>query len=287
MPSMAQRVDPPLPQPPALSLLRSASLPTTAADDRDWALGIRYLPAADTQVAVDDYCGPSAGTFTYSGASEVEWLPYTVIAYDQCSALSSFARDYVARATALLEAATPKAVEKEFWAGVLAQAKGWPNLYLRHSRATDLTPGTVPSLNRAVGILEQALADFGFGAQGVVHGRVETLPNFTGARLDGSLLRTPRGTVVVGGTGYDGLGPLGNAQATPPAGQTWLYATGPVEYRQTPPMLFPDWPQGPSGMVPAGAVDKATNTVRLWAVRTALASWDGQCHFACRAVLPT
>lgn len=285
MPTMSQRVDAPIPDPPAISLPRSARNPPPSESERDWTMGIRFMPEADVQAIVDDYCAPSTTLGSYTAPTEVEWLPYTVLTYDRCSALSLFARDYEGRSQRLLDSATPKAVEKEFWRGDLAQAKGWPNLYLRKSTAVDITPTTVPTLNRATGILEQALADCGFGGQGVIHGKVETAPNLTGARRDGFLLRTIRDTLFVPGVGYDGSGPIGNANAVPSAGQTWLYATGPVTYRQTVGDLFPDWPAGAT--VPQWAIDRNTNTITVPASRLALASWDGQCHFACRAVLPT
>lgn len=286
MPTMSQRVDAPIPDPPALSLPRSARQAPPGESERDWAMGLRYIPEADVQVIVDDYCAPSTTLGSYTAASEVEWLPYVVLAYDRCSALSSFARDYQGRALRLIEAATPKAVEKEFWSGTLAQAKGFPNLFLRKATSNDITPGAgVPSLNRAIGLLEQALADCGFGGQGYIHGKRETAPNFTGARREGFLLRTITDNIYVPGVGYDGTGPLGNANANPPAGTTWLYATGPVIYRETGPDLFPSWPAGQT--VPQWAIDRNTNTITVPVARTALASWDGQCHFACRATLPT
>lgn len=292
--TLAQLVDAPLLDVPTVSLVRTARTPPDATDGK-WALqGIKYLPEANATVGVDDSCGASAGTYTYTAPAAVEWTPYVVLAFDRCTALTSFARDYVGRATRLLEAATPKAVEKEFWTGTLAQAKGWTNEYLqRADTVTDLTPvaGTAVTMNRALGLLEQGLADCGLGGVGVIHCTRDSLPEISasspGLRRDGNLIRTMVDTLVVPGVGYPGTGPVGNAKQTPDAGTVWLYATGPVEYRYTDPILFPDWPAGQQGQVPASAVDKAHNTVTIWVARTALASWDGQCHLACLATLPT
>jgi hypothetical protein len=288
MPTLSQRVDPPIPIPPAISLPRSAQTPD---DGARWQLGVRFLPEAEPAVVLDDYCFPTVTLGSYTAPSEVEQLPFTINAFDRCSALSMFARDYQNRARRIIEAATPKAVESEFWNGSLAQARGWTNqLYLRKAGlAQDLTPATVPSLNRAIGILEQALASCGFGGLGMIHGARETAPNFTGARRDGNVLRTITDNVFVPGVGYPSgnnpTGPIGNANTTPPAGQTWLYATGMVQYRESPPDLFPTWPQG--GQIPQWAIDRATNTVQVPVARAALAYWDGVCTFACRATLPT
>lgn len=289
MPSMAQRVDAPIPLPPVLSLPRS-SLSPPVGNVRDWAMGIRFLPEANVQVVVDDFCNASTTIGSYTNPTEVEQNPIVIIAYDRCTALSSFGRDYAARATRLIDAATPKAVEKEFWKGTLAQAKSWTSqLYLQKSTATNLTPssgGVAVSVNRAMGMLEQALADCGFGGQGMIHAKVELTPNFTMVRRDGNLLRTVRDTIVVPGVGYDGTGPT-NVTGTQVlgAGETYLYATGITEYRQTDPDLFPTWPS--SGTVPQWAIDRATNTITVPVARTAMVSWDGQCHFAVKATLPT
>ena len=293
-------MDAPIPLPPAVSLVRSAFLPQPragqTADDfaREWALGIRYLPEADVQVSVDQYCAPAAGTYTYTAPGEVEWLPVTVNAFDRCTALSSFARDYVGRATRLIDSATPKAVEGEFWSGTVAQAQTYPNGYLQKA-ATVTVLGAVTASYQSVGkafqLLEQALADCGFGGQGVIHCTRGALPALVASepalRRDGNLLRTMYDTLVVPGVGYPGTGPIAHAKQTPDAGTAWMYATGLVEYRQTAPTLFPDWPDGESGQIPAGAVNRAVNTVQLWATRTALATWDQQCHFAVIANLPT
>lgn len=295
MASLAQVTDPPRLLPPAVSLIRSATTPTDDTGGR-WALqGVRFLPRAAAAASVDDSCGATAGTFTYSRPGTVEWTSYVVQAYDQCSTLGSFARDYRARAADMLEAATPKAVEREFWTGTLAQAKTWPNLYLQKaSTVTDITPvaGTPVSMAKAMSLLEQGIADNGFGGQAVIHmprGLAVSLQSALNdyVRRDGFLLRTLVDTLVVPGVGYTGHGPIGNAHETPAAGSTWMYATGLVEYRETAGVLLPDWPEGDRGQVPAAAINRDTNTVTLWAYRTAMAYWDGQLHLAVLVNLPT
>jgi hypothetical protein len=62
-----------------------------------------------------------------------------------------------------------------------------------------------------------------------------------------------------------------------------MYATGLVDYRETPAMVE-DWVL--DGPIPPSAIDRATNTVRVWARRAALASWDGQVHAAVYVDLP-
>jgi hypothetical protein len=217
----------------------------------------------------------------------VEWQSYSASAKDRCSVQFSGGRDFVGRATRLLEAGTPKAVEREFWDGRDAQLRGRPNLYLTKAGATVLnpTPGTSVSFKRGLNLLEQGIADSGFGAQGVIHCRPEALDDTAQLfRRTGRLILTSRDTIVVPGVGYSGLGPQGDANEIPAAGKTWAYATGLVDYRATDPDM-PGWT--PGGPIPAEAIDRARNTVTAWARRSVLASWDGQVHLAVYVDLPS
>lgn len=238
----------------------------------------------------------TGGSGWYNNPPIAEWTPYPVRVRDVCSLMSNRARDYVGRVGRLLDAALPKAVEREFWTGTLARKNGYPNLYLQNaSTVVDKTPvpGTPVSVALAFDILEQALGDAGLGAQGMIHCIRRAIPalypSSPGIQKVGNVLKTAFDTIVVPGVGYTGNGPIGNAQEVPnvtPAA-TWIYATGLVEFRQSDPDLFPDWPQGSNGNIPYQAIDRGLNTVVLRGERIAVASWDGQVHFACLATLPT
>jgi hypothetical protein len=202
--------------------------------------------------------------------------------------MTAAGRDFVGRATRLLDNATPKAVEREFWDGTRAKIGGLPNRYLTKAGAATVvnpTPGTSVSFKRALNLLEQALADTGPGSRGMIHCRPEVLDDTAQLfRVSGNTIITSRDTLVIPGVGYSGHGPGGDSNEIPAVGKTWMYATGLVEYRETPAELD-DWTLD-GGQPPASAIDRDTNTVTAWARRTALASFDGQAHYAVLTDLP-
>lgn len=245
------------------------------------------LPAADTSF------GP--GVYTAS-PSEVDWIPGIYHHEDVCSAFGYGGHDFVDRAKTQLDLATAKSVEREFWAGDFAQAKGYANLYLiKSGLATDITPTSVPSRKRGFELLEQGLADLGAGAaaqvigtgalvggngqQGMIHCRPSELPDMTGIRKVGNLLMSDRDTIVVAGGGYPNLGPIGNANATPPAGQAWMFATSMVEYRVDDPLWYPDI-NDPDAIMQA--MNRDTNQIEYRVAKFAAAYWSGLVCLACR-----
>ncbi|CAI7980209.1 hypothetical protein FRAHR75_770001 [Frankia sp. Hr75.2] len=283
MVTLAQITNAPPPAAPAVSLPRSATSPV---DDSDrWAShGITYTPEVTLDAGLEGTCGPASGSYAADMPGVVEWTPYAVEVYDTCSAMRG--RDYAGRARRLLDASTPRAVEAEFWGGAYAQANSLPNLYLTMSTATVInpTPGTAVSFARGVALLEQGLGDL--GVQGMIHCRREAVTNAANLlRREGNLIRTMVDTIVVPGMGYSGLGPDGDANETPTAGQTWMYATGVVEYRQTPADL-PAW-TSEGDTPPSEVINRDTNEVKVHAWRSALASWDGYAHLAVLITLPT
>lgn len=283
MVSLAQITSAPPPAAPAVSLPRSATSPVDTSDR--WAsYGITYTPETALSAGVDDACGPAAGTYTATMPGVVEWTSYGITVYDTCSAMRG--RDYAGRARRALDAATPKAVEAEFWDGARAQSASLPNLYLTKSTATVVnpTPGTAVSFARGLALLEQGLGDL--GTQGMIHCRREALTNTAQLlRREGNLIRTMVDTIVVPGMGYSGLGPDGDTDETPDPGQSWMYATGVVEYRQTPADL-PAW-ISEGDTPPSEVINRDTNQVTVHAWRSALASWDGYAHLAVLITLPT
>jgi hypothetical protein len=257
-------------------LLATVSAPTLTYTDTGADTPGSAPPAADT-----------TGVYGYTMPAVVEWQSYSISAYDQCSVQFAGGRDFVGRATRLLENGTPKAVEREFWDGRDAQLRSLPNRWLTKAGSTVVnpTPGTSVSFKRGLNLLEQGLADVGFGAPGIIHCRPETLDDTAQLfRRTGKLILTSRDTVIVPGVGYSGLGPQGNSNEIPAAGKTWMYATGLVDFRATAPDV-PAWTGDDA--IPADVINRDTNTVTVWARRSALASWDGQVHLAVYVDLPS
>lgn len=118
-------------------------------------------------------------------------------------------------------------VERIFWERELGG--------LGASAVTVLAPpsGSAWALASAVGALEQAIAEKS-GAVGVIHA-----PRAVGAPADfrgivhqqGPQLVTALGNLWAFGAGYSNTSPAG---VPAPAGQAWLYSTGPVTARRTP-----------------------------------------------------
>ena len=222
----------------------------------------------------------TAGPGSYTNLPINVIVPYLLMVEDECSTWGLDERDFKGRALRLLENAQHQALEKEFWTGALATAKGWPNRFLADANVTDLTPGGgPPSVTRGQQILQDALASCGFGGQGMLHVQPQTAPNLLGARRVGNLLLDVFDNIVVPGVGYPGTGPNNVA---PAAGTAWMFATDLVQARtEEEGTVFPDsfaeatdWGQG-----------REPNTIRFRAQKFGAAYFDGACQFACRVTL--
>lgn len=296
MTRLGSPVAPPALQEPVISLLRSAANPLQGGDETGgrWVNGISYQPYDNTEPAVIDPCDMGVADDPPDPAGLVSWVPYVVKVWDVCSTIGFRGHHFKERLDVALRVGRHKAIENEFWGGDLTTAAGTDNAFLAETGgATNLTPGTVPSIKRAMQILEQGLSDCGLGGRGMIHMRPEALPTNTQIRKDGNSLLTPRDTYVVVGTGYPTQGP---AAAAPGAGNTWLFATGMVDVR-----LDTDGvnyytlnAQGRSVRTTEftddeimSMTDRRTNLIVTRAEMFALASWDQQCWLACKAALDT
>lgn len=232
--------------------------------------------------AVPPVTNTTGGVGPYGNMPIAVVVPYLVIAQDSCSTFGFEQRDYKGRALRLLEHATPKAVEKEFWTGALAQAKGYPNNYLANAATvTDLTGGTAVSVDRGVSMLQQALADCGFGGQGMIHLQPQATPNELRTRRVGNLLLDEFDNILVPGVGYTGLASSIAGSAT---GTSVMFATDLIAVRAEPAgTVFPD--------TFAEAVDRGQggqpNKVTFRAEKFAVAFGDFFCHFGVRVNLPS
>lgn len=296
-------VAPPPLQPPRVSLVTSARDPLANGDETDgrWEGGFAFRPEANVDPTIRDTCTTDGSNDDVPGSqpalTTVETVPWMVEAEDDCSTFGFRAADYVGRATRALAAATPKGVEREFWTGAVAQAAGWPNLFLASPDADDVTPtpGTAVELAEAIALLEDALAMCGDGGRGMIHVAAWSTPSFALIRREGQLLLTARDTIVVSGAGYMGTGPDGTDPSA--TGKTWLYATGVVDVRLGPIQVFGQQADTPSTTArgqwfdPAATgfdaerfapvlLDRSINKVGVRARRMVAATWDGTCHAA-------
>jgi hypothetical protein len=283
----------------AISTLRFLANTTdlTYCDDGSATPGSGAPPTSNT----------SGGPGNYGNLPMVGFIPFLIQVEDECSTFGWQERDFTGRALRLLDNATPNAIEREFWTGAFAQntltgpmyQSDGPGLngFLQQSAtmadggtgilAQDLTPGAgPPSITRGVQILEDYLANSGFGGQGMIHVAPETSPNLLGARRVGSLLLSIMDNIIVPGSGYPtsgATGPAGNADITPGAGYQWIFASDLVSIRLDEPMVWPT--------TMAEATDRGTfgspNTTRIRAQRYAAVTTDWARLAAVRVALST
>ena len=255
-----------------------------------WIRGFQYLPESQTAIHVKD---PSDDTDDGLAGSDLSppiniVVPYMLEAVDTASTFGFEGRDFEGRARRKLENGKGQAIAREFWAGTLATAKSYPNRFLADSNCVDVTPGTVPDLLGAYALLAQQLAQgpssLGMGGQGMIHCIPRAVPETFWAVSTTGLLTDLNGNIIVPDDGYPGTGPNGNANKTPPAGQTWLYATDLVMVREeAEAQVFADTF---SEMTDIGQ-GSTPNTIYYRARKMAAAYFDGYRQFACRATLPT
>lgn len=223
----------------------------------------------------------SGGPGAYTPPPIVTYYPWLVVVEDSCSTFGFEEHDYIGRATRALDVATPSAIEHELWTGALAQANGYPNLYLTDSTCVDLTPaGGPPSITRGIQILEDYNANVGAGGQAMLHLMPEATPSLLNARRVGNLLMSELDNIIVPGSGYPGTGPGGT---TPAATETWLYVTDLVNIRMDDPVVTPD---NFAQALDWGQADQP-NTLRFRAQKLVAADYANLVHGACRVTLST
>ncbi len=223
----------------------------------------------------------TGGPGTYTNLPIITAIPFVVMVEDSCSTWGWEARDFKGRALRLLENATPQQIEKEWWTGTLAQAASLPNRYLADSNVIDLTDGGTPSVARGQQILQDALAQCGFGGQGMLHVQPQTTPSLLRVRSNGAQMFDQFGNLIVPGVGYPGTGPGG---ASPDAGTAWIFASDLVSIRvEAEGQVYPD--------SFAEALDRGQggqpNLITFRAEKAAVAYADMACQFAVNVTLPS
>jgi hypothetical protein len=225
----------------------------------------------------------TGGPGIYTNLAIVKVVPYLLRSEDKCTSFGFPEHDFIGRAKRLSDNAQYAGVEAEFWGGALARSLSYPNDYLTNpTTVTDVTPGSgPPSVARGLAILQDALANCGFGGQGMIHLQPQTSPTLLTSRRNGQFLYDIFDNVVVPGVGYTGLGP---DNAAPTAGCAWMYATDLVMVR-----VEDEATVTPDSM--AEALDRGQagepNTFTYYADRFACAYFDGSCHFGIQVTLPT
>ena len=259
-------LDGPLPVAPPRSLLTVPGVLQQDPGDDRWMNGVAVWGYPEDEPELWDPC--STGTYeTKSDVSSfstpefgafVVYLPITCSSFTVASDPGGFAQ----KAETALDAVQSFAIEK-------ALAQGVPPLnispFLADSNVT--FPGGTAALSASVGLayLEEAIG--ATGRQGLIHATPSvvsswfaTFPIFEPDTE--STLYTPNGIPVAAGGGYIGATPFGQAPAA--AGQSWVYATGPVRA----------FVQREATLNIKDVLDRSDNVVTFRAERYALVEWD-------------
>lgn len=268
-------VDAPAPERPLINLLGAARTP--GAGGR-WQEGTQYESEACPHVWTADTCDPETVSEVLTGVGPddpagrlVQGVAvYAVTDYD-CIALPNVVDLYRDRVLAAADAELPRAVEHELWTGAIASASALPSRWLASPETTDLNAAGAVSVNRAVGMLEEAVGDV-FSGIALLHVPRGVVPYLGHTVRNGRVIETRTGNRAVPGVGYPGTSPTG---AAPAAGEAWLYATPMVTVRV-----------GETEVLDRVTVDPGTNRARIMARTPFEVTWDGCTPaFAVRALL--
>lgn len=241
---------------------RLLSLPGVLVNDGSdrWMNGVNVYPFPEETPALWEPC--SSGTYRDksegAGVDRPRFDAFGLYIPITCSALSiGDWREFASRAEKVLDATISHGIEEALSQGVDTSS----NPYLGDAGVTVLGGGAVSA---AVGLayLEDAIGATGRG--GILHATPSVITAW-GELLDevDGVLLTKNGTPVAAGSGYIGATANGSS---PAAGQSYAFASGPVQVRMSETQLVaPDI---------NGTLDTSTNDVTFRAERYALATWD-------------
>lgn len=245
----------------------------------EWSSGYTYeTPDAQTSVANTTVLGTgntesSVFDVTNPAAAPFRWYyPFGVRSKTLSSTFGTTPEKIEETAVKALEIVTQKSIEREFWEGAIAKllTSGNDNRYLAQSGAVDVTPtqGTPVKVHYGLALLEEALGNATLGSAGTIHGPISTTSALKRAlhvdTVDGEkVLVTPNGNTMVSGSGYTRVGPSGSAA---PAGQAWMFATGPVTVKLSKVFVNPDKVYQ--------SIDTSQNSIAYYGERYAGVTWS-------------
>lgn len=192
--------------------------------------GIQYVPDAcidDTYMYAIN-CPPVSGSKTFVGVeTAVSGAPFAVITSYACGTIGWTFEEVKHRVLTRMMLWEQRSVERRVWQGWnLSNGQGtMPGLF---STASNVGDSGCP--REGIARLEQALADNGV-AGGYIHARPYMAPWLAYNRLivpadsQGRRFKTPLGTPIVFGQGYDGSAPGGSPPASGATAEA-MYASG-------------------------------------------------------------
>ena len=253
-------IDGPLPVAPPYSLL---SIPGVLVGDGDrWMNGVNVYGYPEETPLTWEPC--ATGTFRTKAdggdISQPRFDAFGMYVPITCSAgYMGDWQDFANRAARVLEATESFGVEEALSQGVSMSV----NPFFGDSNL-DILGGGAVSATVGLAYLEEAIGATGRG--GIIHATPAVVASWGFDLLEtGGVLRTANGTPVASGGGYIGADPVSGATAA--AGQSWAFATGPVQVRLSDLQMVGDDING--------TLDTSNNDVTFRAEKYALAVWDG------------
>lgn len=251
-------------------------------DDPHWQTGFEWESDCSVDASSTLFpCPAVTGKTTDDGLVFCSADPFTVYGSYKCSTGGRPIQESITIASNRLRRNKERAVEQIFWTGITPVGTVNPSLQGGNTSCDilpiDLTPisGALTPV-AAIAALESSIADCIPGAMGVIHMNFGMLPymalNYLLIEKNGKLY-TPSGQLIVAGAGYPGSGPANVAVA---AGETWIFATGPMAVYNSSIFLTPSQIDQ--------AVDRSLNNITFFAEQTYAVIWEC-CIFAVKVVL--
>jgi hypothetical protein len=263
-------LDGPLPVAPPYSLL---SVPGVIVGDGDrWMNGVNFWGFPSDVPETWEPC--STGTYrTKVEGGEIplpRFDPFALYEAISCSTISvGDAREFANRAAVVLKAAQSYPVELALSQGVVQST----NPFFGDANLNILAGGAAVAPEVGIAYLEDAIG--GTARAGMIH-ITPSVAGYLGFNLfreidpDGvprskdEYLVTAAGTTVAVGGGYIGADPI--TGASPSTGQSWAFATGPIQVRLSDLQMV--------GSDIRESLDRTSNDVTFRAEKYAMASWD-------------
>ena len=265
--------------------LFTVAKPDTRSKEDQWVRG--FSQEWDTSpygiVNYDDTDSTSHSLVTNASPTRyTEIKPFFIEAEDYRSTLGFLGLDYVARIQRQLDGVTQKAMEVELWDGAIRKGESHANKALTDSTATLVNGTTALSVQRALALLDYALASNSpCGENGVIH-MTKDVAGLLSANymifhnVEKGHLQTISGTKIIVGSGYTGNGPDGQTGATASATNKWIYGTGEVR------TILGDLDVVADNLAQSYDVSGNQNDMRVKAIRPAAVYFDPSIHLAVR-----
>ena len=252
----------PVPQPYPHGILSIPGVDRSGDEGREprWLHGVHVDGALQALPAFWDPC--SAGTFREKDEGDARPMPrfdaFGMYIAHTCSTFGMGEWEaFKQKARDVLDATAQWAVEKALARGVTLSTN--VNPFFGDANVNVLGGGAVIA-QTGLNWLEKAIGDS--GRAGLIHAPPQVAVNWD-LRLRNGVMVTMAGTTVVIGGGYSDATANG---ASPASGQSYAFATGPVEVRVSDVSFSEEL---------NGTLETATNDVTYRAEKFALATWEG------------